>query len=362
MSFGGNDSPPPVPHYPSPPPPPEWVDQIDKIHGTEYIQVTGPDGKKQRIQQRLPRTPEEQKIYDEFGLLMNNAIVEIKKLSDYDPTAVVDFAPFVDVMNNLNDQRKAQITELSRLPDFDKYLDDFKNKGREVLQNEFKKQENENQEYLNRRGYGDSTAAIEMRNSFGAAKADILNKFDMDANTRSQQERARDQALREQEYDLGEKTRRDQLQKAQAEYQLKLDQHNQLEAQRQQKLQNQFGLFQMGSAGRNEDWQKAAMSRAPALYNQYFQQNSMDSLNRYNSQINATNAQYQNQLSAYNSKRPDFGSTMLQLGGTALGAAFGGPVGAAMGGGAASTFGGATYYSSPFGPRQVGVAYSGGNR
>jgi len=333
MSFGGGDcSPPPAPYYTPMPPKEELLDVIDYVTGTQAITVVGADGKKKRVVERLPRTQEEQKLYDEAGDLINQAIVEIKKLSDYDPAAMVDFAPFVDVMNSLNAERQADIAELAKIPDFNQYVNDFKAMGNTILQEEFKKQENETYEYLNRRGYGDSTAAIEMRNSLGYHKAKALEEHNVNANLYGEQLKAADLANRANMYSFREQGRLGQLQRAQAEHQLKLDQYNQTHAMRQQALQNQQGLFNMGASIRGEDTNKAMATRAPELANTIFQQSNMDSLNRHNAQIAQINAQYQNQLAAYHSRPPSFGDTMLQLGGMGVGAYFGGPMGAMMGG------------------------------
>jgi len=353
MSFGGNDSPPQAPNYPPVPPKEELMDVIDEVTGTQAITVVGADGKKKRVVSRLPRSPEEQKLYDDAGELMNKAIVEIKKLSDYDPAAVFDFAPFVDVMNNLNAERQADIAELSKLPDFNQYVQDFKTMGNTIIQDEFKKAENENKAYLANRGYADSSAAIGMRNSLVAEKAKALQQQDIGGNMYGEQLKAADLANRMNTYGFREQGRFGQLQSAEAEHKLKLDQYNQTNAMRQQALQNQYGLFSTGAKLQGDDASKAMATRAPELANTIFQQSNMDSLNRHNATVNQMNLQYQNQLASYQNQRPSFGDTILTLGGTALGAAaFGGPMGP-MGGGAT--------YSSPFGPRQVGVAYSGGN-
>ena len=339
MSFGGDDSPPPAPYYPPMPPKEELLDVIDHVTGTQAITVVGADGKKKRVIERLPRTPEEQRLYDEAGDLMNKAIVEIKRLSDYDPAAVVDFAPFVDVMNTLNAERQADMAELSRLPDFNQYVSDFKSMGNTILQEEFKKQENETYEYLSRRGYGDSTAAIEMRNALGYQKAKALEEHNVNATMYGEQLKTADLANRMNTYGFREQGRMGQLQNAQAEHNLKLGQYDQSNAMRQQALQNQSGLFNIGSSIRGEDANKAMATRAPELANTIFQQSNMDSLNRHNAQIGQINSQYQNQLASYNSQRPSFGDTMLQLGGMGVGAYFGGPMGAMMGGQAGKTAG-----------------------
>ena len=339
MSFGGNDSPPSAPYYPPVPPKEELLDVIDEVTGTQAITVVGADGKKKRVVSRLPRSEAEQKLYDDAGELMNKAIVEIKKLSDHDPAAVVDFAPFVDVMNSLNAERQADIAELSKLPDFNQYVDDFKAMGNTIIQDEFKKAENENNAYLANRGYADSSAAIAMRNSLVSEKAKALQQQDVNGNLYGEQLKAADLANRMNTYGFREQGRMGQLQNAQAEHQLKLGQYDQSNAMRQQALQNQYGLFSTGAKIQGDDANKAMATRAPELANTIFQQSNMDSLNRHNAQIGQINSQYQNQLASYNSQRPSFGDTVLQLGGMGVGAYFGGPMGAMMGGQAGKTAG-----------------------
>jgi hypothetical protein len=339
MSFGGDSSPPPAPYYPPVPPKEELLDVIDEVTGTQAITVVGADGKKKRVVSRLPRSEAEQKLYDEAGELMNKAIVEIKRLSDYDPAAVVDFAPFVDVMNSLNSERQADIAELSKLPDFNQYVQDFKAMGNTIIQDEFKKAENENKAYLANRGYADSSAAIGMRNSLVAEKAKALQQQDVSGNLYGEQLKAADLANRMNAYGFREQGRFGQLQSAEAEHKLKLDQYNQANTMRQQALQNQYGLFSTGAKLQGDDASKAMATRAPELANTIFQQSNMDSLNRHNAQVNQINSQYQNQLASYNSQRPSFGDTMLQLGGMGVGAYFGGPMGAMMGGQAGKTAG-----------------------
>ena len=231
------------------------------------------------------------------------------------------------------------MAELSRLPDFNQYVSDFKSMGNTILQEEFKKQENETYEYLSRRGYGDSTAAIEMRNALGYQKSKALEEHNVNATMYGEQLKAADLANRMNTYGFREQGRMGQLQNAQAEHNLKLGQYDQSNAMRQQALQNQSGLFNIGSSIRGEDANKAMATRAPELANTIFQQSNMDSLNRHNAQIGQINSQYQNQLASYNSQRPSFGDTMLQLGGMGVGAYFGGPMGAMMGGQAGKTAG-----------------------
>ena len=314
MSFFGNDDPPQAPYYPPIPPKEELMDVIDKISGTQTITVTGADGKKRRVMERLPRTPEEQKLFDDAGELMDKSMAEIKRLNEYNPTEVIDFAPFVNVMNDLNKERKSDIAELSKLPDFNRYVEDFKTMGNTILQEEFQRQENETQEYLNRRGYGDSTAAAESRSALGYSKAKALNENNVNANLYGEKLKSEDLTNRSNMYNFREQGRMGQLQRAQTEHQLKLDQKAQLDNARQTALQNQAGLFTMGAKIRGDDTATAMASRAPELGNTIFQQSNMDSLNRHQLNLNQINSRYQNEMEAYNSRPPGFGDFLLNAG------------------------------------------------
>ena len=321
MSFFSNDDPPQASYYPPIPPKEELMDVIDKISGTQTITVTGADGKKRRVMERLPRTPEEQKLFDDAGELMDKSIAEIKRLNEYNPAEVIDFAPFVNVMNDLNLERTNDIAELSKLPDFNRYVEDFKAMGNTILQEEFQRQENETQEYLNRRGYGDSTAAIESKAALGHHKARALNENNVNANLYGEQLKGADLTNRSNMYDLRERGRMGQLQRAEKEHQLKLEKKAQLDNARQTALQNQEGLFKIGAKIRGDDTATAMASRAPELGNEIFKNSNRESLERHNLNLNQINARYQNEMAAYNSRPPGFGDFLTSAGigvGTAM--------------------------------------------
>ena len=321
--MSGGSSPPPPPYIPPPPPREEMPDIIDEIAGVKTITVKGADGRNNRVIRRIPRSPEAQKIYDEAGTLMDRTLEEIKKLSTYDPTAVVDFSGLINTLGDLDTQRKADIAELSKIPDFNKYVDELKANNNAILEKEFTRQENQSKSRLVAKGYGDSTAMEEMRAAIGKNRAEALVQSDLNANAQGQELMARDLGNRTAMYDFREKQRADQLRKADSEYQLALSQKDQLDNARQQMLQNQYGLFQTGAKIRGDDDAKAMASRAPELGNQIFQMNNADSLNRYQAGVGAQQANYQNQLQAYNSRGASFGDSIMKLGMSGLGA-FGG--------------------------------------
>ncbi|CAK9254198.1 unnamed protein product [Sphagnum jensenii] len=74
------------------------MDVIDEIAGAEAVTVTGADGKKRRVIRRLPRTKEEQAIYQKGQELMASALKNISQLYQYDPSSVVDFAPIIQTL------------------------------------------------------------------------------------------------------------------------------------------------------------------------------------------------------------------------------------------------------------------------
>ena len=322
MSFGSGGTPSP-PYIPPPPPKEELMDVIDHITGTEAVTMTGADGKKRRVIQRLPRSPEEEALYRDAGDLMQRSLAQIVELNKYDPKATVDFSGLITILGDLDAQRKEDIAELSNVPDFNAYVDDLKKNNRAILEEEFTRQENQNKGQLDRMGYGDSTAMAETRAALGKNRAQSLVQSDLDASMQGQQLAAQDISNRSNIYNFREQQRAGLLQKAQTEHQLTLSQKDQLDNARQQALQNQFGLFQTGAKIRGDDAAKAMATQAPQLANQIFQQSNADSLNRYNAGVNAQMANYQNQLNAYNSRGPSFGDSMMKLGMSGLGA-FGG--------------------------------------
>ena len=132
-----SSSPPPAPFLPPPPPPQEIMDVIDEVSGSKTVTATDPvTGKKIRLIQALPRSPEEQALYEEAGRLMDTAISELKRLYDYDPRQLVDFKPFIDTINTLNQERSEDMQKLTQIPDFTSYVNDFKTMQRSILEQE----------------------------------------------------------------------------------------------------------------------------------------------------------------------------------------------------------------------------------
>ena len=92
-----------------------------------------------------------------------------------------------------------------------------------------------------------------MRNTLGKNRAQALEESQVRGNLYGEQLKSADLANRQSAYGLREQGRMGQLQRAQMEHQLKLEQKNQMDTARQQALQNQSGLFNVAAGIRGED-------------------------------------------------------------------------------------------------------------
>jgi|GEM_PF-2397956 len=339
MCFGSDA--PESPQLAKPPAPQEMLDVMDELTGTKTVTATDPvTGKKVRLIQQLPRSKEEQALYDEAGVLMDKAIGEMKRLYDYDPSQIVNYAPFVNTLNALNQERTEDMAKLTQIPDFTRYVDEFKGMQKTILDEEFARRGNELQEGLNRKGYGNSTGSAEMKAALAKEQSMANQKSNVDALTYAQQLEAQDLARRTQEYGLREATREGRLASARAEYGLQKEYAQSLENQRDKALQHQANLFQTGANIRGADTNKKMSTMAPNLALAEFTAKNNNALNYYNADVNRIKSQYDMDLAEHNSQPPSFGQMALGLG-TTLGSAYlmGG---GGLGGFGSSFFGGAT--------------------
>src|SRR5476651_2429252 len=103
MSFK-RKTPPAAPELPQQQAAPELMDIIDEMSGFQTITVTGADGRKRRVTQRLPLTKQEQETLTQAENLINTAVTNIGRLYQYDPTSVVDYQPFIQAFSSINEE------------------------------------------------------------------------------------------------------------------------------------------------------------------------------------------------------------------------------------------------------------------
>ena len=340
MCFG-NDDPPPVPYIPPVPPPQEMLDVIDEVTGTQTITVLGANGKKQRLIQKLPRTQEEEEFFKMIGDITNSAIKNIKELSASDPGQLVDFAPFVETLNLLNEERSQDMAELTKFPDFNAYVSEFKDMQKLIIDEEYTRASTMLEERLAHTGRSQGTTAREERNLLTRHAAEARQKANVDAQLYGEQLKSADITNRTNAYHLREATRQGRLSVASGDYELKKDFAAQLERRRANLLGEQYGLLHTTTGIQKADTNKALSTMAPNMALGEFAATNNNALNYYNAGVDRLTKQHRMEMDAHNARGPGFGQSLLQLGGMGIGAYLGGPMGAMVGGSAGKVAGNA---------------------
>jgi|SRR5882724_1429967 len=317
----------------APPPPQEIMDVIDEITGTQSIIVTGPDGKKRRVVQKLPRTPQEESFYRQGEELMARSIKNIQELQAYDPYSIVDFAPVIQTFANLNEEQAQDLAKVADFGNIQQDIDNFRQMQTTLMEDQFKRQNNKLDTDLARKGRSQGSFGQEQR-----ARNDYYQNLLRQQNEVNATQYGEDLASQRLNrnltaYGARQQGRENQLNAAQTEYNLRQQQLQDLENKRQFALNENMQQFGMGAGLTGQDLAKAMASRAPELANQTFAMQSADQLNRYNSDINRQNINYQNRMQRYKESPPSFGEFMGNVIGNQIGASFTAPRSAPSGGG-----------------------------
>lgn len=318
--FGGNDSPPPAPAPPPPPPREELMDFFDEVGGVKSITVTGPDGKKRRVKQRLPRTPEEQRRYEVGEQMIAQSMQNIQELYQYNPGNVVDFAPLIQTFANIDEERMADLAGIANIGNIAESVQRFRDMHTSLNEERFRIENRELEESLARKGLSDSSAGREARAFAARDQGFLRQQADLMAENYGEDLASKRLARNSQTYALNETGREGRLRSAQGEYQLRRDQLSDIEARRQAAIAENTNNLNIGSGLVGQDLNKALGSQVDQLALGTFQAQNADSLNRYTAGVNAQNAAYDRQLGAYNSRPPSFGE-MASRGLGALGGA-----------------------------------------
>lgn len=318
MSFGNKQ--PPPPQHSSPPPREELMDVIDEISGTQSVVVKGPDGKKVRRIERLPRTDEEQARFELGERLIRDSIGAIKNLYQYNPNDVANFDNLIRTYAGINNERAAALAQVADIGNIQEDIQGFRDMQSALDDDMFMRQNRQMEENLARQGLSNSYAGQEAR-AFAERNQSLVRKqSEFNANLYGEEMVAKRLQRNAQAFALDETGRQGKLQAAQAEYQLGMDQQAERERKRQAAIAEQTNMLNIGSGLVGQDLAKAAGGQTPFIANQTFQMQNADNLNRYSAGVTAQNAAYQNQLNAYNSRPPSFLDMGLQAGGAIGGA------------------------------------------
>lgn len=319
MSFRGDDGP-QGPTFGAPPPSAEFMDFIDHINGVEAITVTGPDGKKRREQRRLPRTPEEERIFLPAQQLLARAINNVSRLGEYNVNAVVPFMPFIDTFTNLNAERSESLAQIADLGNIQQDIQRFRD-YQHVLDDEFfDKQKMGLEENLARKGWANSTSGQEARALQGRNEFLGRKESEFKANVYGQDAAAKTLARNTGVFNLQESGRNSRLDEAKTKLALEQEQLASLDARRANYIGENANLLNVGGAIVGADQNKAQGSRATDVVTQTLGMQNADSLARYNANVNAQLGAHQAALASYDRRAPSFTDFALQAGG-ALGGA-----------------------------------------
>lgn len=304
--FGSDDAPPP-PQYVAPPAREEIMDVIDEVTGVQSITVIGPDGKKRRKIEHLPKTPEEQErfafIEEEF---LKKPMRNLIDLYQYNPESVIPFEPLLRTYANLNDERVAALSQVANIGDIRQDIQAFRDMQTALDDDMFMRQGRELEENLGRKGLSNSYAGQEAR-AFATRNENLHRKqSEFNANLYGEELAAKRLRRNTEAFALDETGRQGRLRAAEAEYQLRKDQQDDIERRRQRAIGENMNLIQLGSGMKGQDLSKALASQAPQIANQTFQMQNADALNRYNAGVNAENAAYDRQRYAYDHRPPSF--------------------------------------------------------
>lgn len=382
-----------IPNLEKPPSVQDLEDVIDEISGTEAITVKGADGKKRRVVRRLPRTKEEEALFQKGQGMMKTALQNITNLYQYDPASAIDFQPIIDTFANINSERMNNLSQIADFGNIKNDIDDFKAMQSSLLKEQFLTENNRLNERLAHNGLEDSTVGREERNLL--SRNQNLTSQQADLNAMNFGEGLADSRLNRNAnlYNMNEMGRQSRLQAAQLDYELAQKRQADLEQMRQSAIGENQSQFQLAGNLVGSDLDRSMRTRANAdamnqmqLVNQAQMGNYNADVNRlvqqhqmqldpYMMNLNAMNQQnqvkrdmydmgmnsfnqgnqvkkdmynmqlgkidqhnqaqkdsYGMQMNQFNARPPSFGDFAMKLGGMGIGYALGGPVGAGIGG------------------------------
>lgn len=318
--FIGGDDVPNAPQYVAPPPAEEIMDFFDEISGVQSITVIGPNGKKQRRTQRMPRTPEEEQLFKTGEDLTKRSIDNLISLYQYNPENVISFEPLLRTFASLDDERANALAQVANIGNIQQDIQSFRDMQTALDDETFMRQNRAMEENLGRSGLSKSYAGQEAR-AFAERNQNLTRKqTEFNANLYGEDLAAKRLRRNAEAFGLDEMGRAGRLQSAQAEFQLRKDQEANIEGKRQTAIGENMNLLKVGSGITGQDLNKALSSQAPQLANQTFQMQNADSLNRYTAGVTAQNAAYDRQRQAYDNRPPGFLDFALQAGGAVGGA------------------------------------------
>ena len=337
--MGRRSSPPPAPKLAPPPPPKELEDFVENITGVEVKTGINPaTGKKYRMTQSLPRSPEAQQAWDTSGRLINETMAEMERLYRYRPDTIVDSSPFINFLNGVKGERQNDLAALTGIPDMANYVREFKNAEIAILDRNFNQYENEVMADLNSGGYGSSSAASQTRAALAYERARAEQELNRDAIKYGYDSAEREIARNRDIYNFREAGRVGQIGAEEAKYALLRDQAHSANEQYNRDFGTQLQTHGVASDYRERDINNR-LKGAMFAGNQALAENNAANnaqYSAYNGYVNQQVMQHKMNMDNYNNQPPTLGQQLMTAGGMLAGGMIGGPMGASVGGSMAS--------------------------
>lgn len=314
MSFKSR-KPPEVPSLPSQGPVPELMDVIDEISGVQTITVTAPDGRKRRMTQRLPLTPQEQQTIDQAKNLISKAVSNIEALYKYDPSSVVSYQPFIQAFSQINQERAADLAQIGDFKDIADKVEQFRNINNQISLQEFDNKERALEENLARRGLQRSTQASEQRALMAKERGLLAQQLDINANNYGEDLANRQLQRESSVYGIREQGRQGRLQEAETGYALERQRLADLEAARQNAIGENMNFLNVGNSVVGQDAERARLALAgnqgalAAFNSQAANQNQ-----RFANETNRIQTQHEMDMNRFRETPASFGRQLTDVG------------------------------------------------
>lgn len=317
--IGGRKAP-KAPDLPPPPPAQEMLDVIDEISGTKAITVTDGTGKKRRVISRLPRTKEEQALFERAQALMGEATQNLRTLYQKAPSATLDFKPLIEQMGRISEERRDDLANVMQMDDVDGLVNDMRDMNRFILDRELDEARDHLEEGLSQRGHSNSTGGHTLRAKLAGEGA--LARAKNELASQEYGEKLRSDRLKEKMglYTLREDERRAELDMAERGYGLQKEHNALLDQEHQKMIDLNQGQFTLGAGLAGGDLTRAQQGQVAGIALNDFNARNQAQMQRYHANIDRLQQGYNNDVSRYQNSPPSFGEVMGSLG-TSLGSA-----------------------------------------
>lgn len=318
MCFGSDA--PSAPQIGAPPSLAEIMDVIDEITGTQSLIVTGADGKKKRVNSRLPRTEAEQQRFSAAEKLVGSAIKHLKDLNIYKPESLISFAPLIETFASINTQRMDALGQIADLGNIKQDIADFKQMQSNLIDEQFATRNRTSEEGLSHSGRGSGTYAAESRAAMAREHALARQEGDIKANLYGEDIAAKRLGRNTGVFNLQEAGREGQLESAMGQYGIQKDHENDTEKRRLVAIEQNKAMLAAGSGVIQDDLNKALANNNSATSLATYGAENNAKMAHYNADVNRQNVNYQNQMTEYQNRAPSFGEIGMNLVGQGIGA------------------------------------------